>query len=134
MKVFLDIVKERLKYIGSEKWKTKWTGYQNLGHMLKLKIVTVRNQILTKLCQLKQRFFISKLRSGTFPIKIEIGRFRQRPLPDRLCKACTNRAVEDEKHFLIQCPYLRRETNTVFYSWRQAEHTYTWIWRDDELL
>ena len=51
-----------------------------------------------------QRSVISKLRSGTLPLAIETGRYRQTPVPQRLCKQCDLNAVEHEQHFLFQCP------------------------------
>ncbi len=40
------------------------------------------------------------MESGT---KVEVGRYRQKPLPDRLCQFCVNE-MEDEKHFIFICP------------------------------
>ena len=51
-----------------------------------------------------QRSVISKLRSVTLPLAIETGRYRQTPVPQRLCKQCDLNAVEHEQHFLFQCP------------------------------
>ena len=54
---------------------------------------------------IKQRTYYAKFRCGTFPINTELGRYRKPkiPLEQRLCKVCESRAVEDEKHFLVQC-------------------------------
>ena len=54
---------------------------------------------------IKQRSFYVKFRCGTFPINIELGRYRNPkiPLENRLCRVCNSNAVEDEKHFLLEC-------------------------------
>jgi hypothetical protein len=45
-------------------------------------------------------------RTGVLPLAIETGRY-SRPqvhLNDRLCKLCDNSVVEDEQHFMMNCP------------------------------
>ena len=45
-------------------------------------------------------------RTGALPLAIETGRY-SRPqvhLNDRLCKLCENSVVEDEQHFMMNCP------------------------------
>ena len=56
---------------------------------------------------IKQRSYYAKFRCGTFPINIELGRYRNPkiPLEQRLCKVCESRAVEDERRF--SCGMLR---------------------------
>ena len=50
-----------------------------------------------------QRSLFSQFRCGILPLEIETGRFINSPLPDRLCRVCTEAAVEDEIHFLCDC-------------------------------
>ena len=45
-----------------------------------------------------------RIRTGSFPCEIEIGRWSGTPRCLRLCKLC-GMDVEDEKHFLIDCKY-----------------------------
>jgi hypothetical protein len=45
-------------------------------------------------------------RTGALPLAVETGRY-SRPqvhLNDRLCKLCENSVVEDEQHFMMNCP------------------------------
>ena len=49
------------------------------------------------------RPLLSQIRSGTLPIRIESGRFRNEPLEDRLCILCETNDVEDEIHFILFC-------------------------------
>ncbi len=53
-----------------------------------------------------QRSHLSKLRRGTLPLQVELGRFA-RPkvaLEERICHCCNTNSVEDEVHFLVVCP------------------------------
>ena len=51
-----------------------------------------------------QRSALAKLRSGTLRIALETGRYRQIPPSERVCKQCDLNTVEDEEHFLFNCP------------------------------
>ena len=46
---------------------------------------------------------IARLRSGTLPIYVELGRYHNIPLQNRICNYCNSNAVEDEKHLLLDC-------------------------------
>ena len=68
-----------------KKWKTEVASMPKHRTYIKLKDDFSQEQILGKNMTLKQRSAISKLRSGTFPIEIETGIYRSKPLPERLC-------------------------------------------------
>ena len=60
-----------------------------------------------------QRSLNARLRSGTFPLKIErmhFGLFHE--AQDRLCKFCN--AVEDENHFVFGCKLLETRRHSFF--------------------
>ena len=46
-----------------------------------------------------QRSMFAQFRCGILPLEIEVGRYRDIPLKERICQLCNN-AVEDEIHFL----------------------------------
>ena len=50
-----------------------------------------------------QRSLMAQFRLGILPLEIEIGRFRNIPLGNRICKMCNSNVVEDEIHFLCDC-------------------------------
>ena len=50
-----------------------------------------------------QRSVFAQFRCGILPLEIEVGRYRDIPLKERICQLCNN-AVEDEIHFLCECP------------------------------
>ena len=49
-----------------------------------------------------ERSVIARLRNGTFPLQIELGRYRNIPIEQRLCPKCRE-DVESERHFLFEC-------------------------------
>ena len=59
---------------------------------------------LSKIKSRKTRSLISKLRLGVFPLEIEKGRRRGLAREDRICKLCNSDKVEDEIHFIFECP------------------------------
>ena len=50
-----------------------------------------------------QRSLMAQFRFGILPLEIEIGRFRNIPLSNRICQMCNSNVVEDEIHFLCAC-------------------------------
>ena len=44
------------------------------------------------------------MRTGSLPLEVETGRYRNIPLEERICKLC-QAAPEDEMHFIIDCQF-----------------------------
>ena len=61
-----------------------------------------------------QRSLFAQFRSGILPLEIEVGRFRDLPLNERICKVCNSGAIEDEIHFLCECPIYSDERSIMF--------------------
>ena len=61
-----------------------------------------------------QRSLFAQFRCGILPLEIEVGRYRDTPLEDRLCQICKNGAMEDEIHFLCQCNKYSEIRNILF--------------------
>ena len=51
----------------------------------------------------KHRSAFAKFRCGVAPLKIETGRYENRPIENRTCPFCCN-IVEDEIHVVLNCP------------------------------
>ena len=51
-----------------------------------------------------KRATLAQLRTGSLQLEIETGRARNIPAEERLCKVCLSGQVEDEFHFIMQCP------------------------------
>jgi len=54
----------------------------------------------------KYRQAFSKLRISAHPLQVEVGRYVRPKIPrnERICKLCGTGSVEDEVHFLANCP------------------------------
>ena len=57
-----------------------------------------------KHCDKYLRSHLAQLRSGTLPLNIEMGRHKNLAVKDRICNICDLHEVEDEIHFMCNCP------------------------------
>jgi len=57
---------------------------------------------------------MAQLRSGILPIRIETGPFCKLPVEERLCEMCNQGKVEDEFHFIMECPLYHQERQGMF--------------------
>ena len=55
------------------------------------------------------RSLMAQKRCGILPIRIETGHFCNLPAENRLCEICNQNKVEDEFHFLMECPFYHHE-------------------------
>ena len=77
-----------------------------------------------KLPSLKyHRSLLAQFRCGILPLQIEVGRFRNLQLDERICPIC-NIAVEDEIHFLCQCPLYNHLRCSLFKSASNEDHNF----------
>ena len=60
-----------------------------------------------------KRSLFAQLRSSTLPLMIEVGRFRNLAVDERVCPLC-NSGVEDEFHFLFSCQIYNIERANFF--------------------
>ena len=70
---------------------------------------TFKTEFKTEQCLLSslskpERSQLAQLRCGVLPLRVETGRYVGLALNERLCTVCQNRVVEDEIHFILQCP------------------------------
>ena len=72
-----------------------------------------------------QRSLLAQFRCGILPLEIEVGRYRDIPLNERLCKLCDKNQVEDEIHFLCDCEYYSEYRNTLFDSALQLDPAFS---------
>ena len=66
-----------------------------------------------------QRSLFAQFRCGILPLEIEVGRYRDIPLENRLCQVCKNDTIEDEIYFLCQCTKYAEIRKTLY---TQAEN------------
>ena len=67
----------------------------------------------------KKRVF-SMLRGGCLPLEVEKGRYKRpkTPLNERTCKMCLSNCVEDENHFIMNCPLYEDLREDLFQHYR----------------
>ena len=87
----------------------------------KFKTVTGFEKYLDILKNQKQRKLFTKFRLSSRDLEIESGRYGTKSLQvnERICKLCNEGKVEDEVHFLMQCPFYSEEIASLL------EHTHT---------
>ena len=51
-----------------------------------------------------ERSLLSQLRFAVVPLRIEVGRFQNEEVNERVCEICTLLEIEDEEHFVCVCP------------------------------
>ena len=61
---------------------------------------------LSILKSLKKNLIISKIRTNSHELHSKTGRWSipKTPWDERVCHLCDTKRVEDEKHFLLDCP------------------------------
>jgi len=102
--VDLKVVKNCLHTKASLHWKNELYTKPKLRTYVQFKeCFEVENYVKLSHHRL-QRSLIAQLRSGTLPLNLEIGRFRNLNIEDRLCSMCNNNAIENEFHFVCECP------------------------------
>ena len=77
-----------------------------------------------------QRSLFAQFRCGILPLEIEVGRYRNIPLENRLCRACNDDIVEDEIHFLCQCTKYAENRNNLY---AQAAHLDPYFYSLDDI-
>ena len=90
-----------------EKYKEEWRILANKKSKLKLYLdikqeFGLENHIKLNLSR-NERSVLSQLRCSILPIQIEIGRFINLKVEERLCPICNSGLIETECHFLFKC-------------------------------
>ena len=99
----------------NEKWKTDILSKPKLRTYVTFKSVLQTEEYLRNNISRHKRSLLAQLRLGILPLEIKVGRFRNIPVENRLCKCCDTNVVKNEFHFVCECvtyPDLR----TVLYS------------------
>ena len=104
----------------NEKWKTDILSKPKLRTYVTFKSVLQTEEYLRNNISRHKRSLLAQLRLGILPLEIEVGRFRNIPVENRLCKCCDNNVVENEFHFVSECVRYA-DLRTVLYS----QHNFT---------
>ena len=111
----LKLAATKLRNIMSLQWKEELNAKPKLRTYVKFK-ENYGTESYVKFCMNRtERSLIAQIRSGTLPINIEVGRFRQIDIENRLCSFCDLGVIEDEIHFVTICP-LYDDCRALMYS------------------
>ena len=50
---------------------------------------------------------------GVLPIRVEVGRYRNLAVEERICEICNTNEIEDELHFVMVCPVYNSYRNEL---------------------
>ena len=105
--VDLTMVREKLWRLAEQNWSNEVGKKPKLRtyRLFKTKLETSNH--VTSCLPKYQRSLIQRLRLGTLPIQLELGRFTRTQVHERICKVCDLKEVEDEYHLLFKCDGLR---------------------------
>ena len=123
---FPNIVKKKITSHFTEYWKKRIIDpsiEKKLGLYSKVKQNFQREPYL-HLPSFRDRQIISKIMCSSHKLQIERGRHLNIPREDRLCKLCNMNKVEDEEHFMLECPtynQLRKDTIDDFDNYASIE-------------
>ena len=71
-----------------------------------------------------QKSVFAQFRCGILPLEVEVGRYRNVALSDRICQVC-NEAVEDEIHFLLTCKVYSGPRSKLFSKALESDESFT---------
>ena len=101
--LFLKSFSQRLKDCYLQQW------YSNMETCSKLKVYRYiktsydKERYIDVLNIRKFRHCYAQFRTGVHDLEIERGRYRNVPFEERICRVCSDGAIEDEYHFLLKC-------------------------------
>ena len=83
------------------------------SYMLTKTRISTEDYVTARISQ-KRRSCFASLRMGVYPLKIETGRWRGKPLSERICEQCDANVIECEHHFLLKCKRFENQRQSLF--------------------
>ena len=123
---FPSAVKKKIKSDFLAHWKAR-IGDQNIEKKLGLYSKVKQGFSTDKYLEMpsfKNRQIISKFLCSNHRLRVETGRHNKIPREERLCELCDMSKVEDESHFILECPIydsIRAESPISFEDHTHAE-------------
>ncbi len=81
----------------------------------------------------KRRSYLAQFRSGIQPLDIEIGRWANKNIEERLCLLCNEGLVEDEQHFIFHCNYYNPKRCDLFAHMTKSLPNFMDLMEDEKL-
>jgi hypothetical protein len=114
--VDLKIVMSKLNEINLSRWKDEIQNKPKLRTYILFKD-DLETAMYVKYCEnRRRRSLIAQFRSGILQLNIELGRFRNISLENRLCEMCNHGVIENEMHFLCECPAYELNRQSMYNS------------------
>ncbi len=105
----LDVVESRLKFLYRQQlWQEAHTK-DKLRTFIQVHDIGNTKAIVSLNLSRLQRSVMVKLKCGVLPLALEIGRFSNTDVEDRVCRVCNGNVVEDEVHMTSVCTALKSE-------------------------
>jgi hypothetical protein len=102
--VSFDFVKQRIIDQFVQQWSISVYDCEKLCIYRNIKVEFCHEKYLNFCSNV---YLLTKLRSGTLKLNIELGRYNNTPRESRLCLCCNMNVVENEYHFVLVCPAYR---------------------------
>ena len=112
---FLNLIAPYLNEFVDEIWysilstnDTKLRNYKLIKHCFEYEsyLDTIHDPV--------KRAKLTRLRLSCHELEIERGRYKGKHLEERLCTNCNLRKIEDEIHFLVECPKYANKRKSLF--------------------
>ena len=104
----LDPVKRKMILQNREEWKSAAEDMSKLCTYVIVKDFAEIGTLVKANLQRNHRSLVARFLCGILPLEIETGRYTRTKRELRFCKICDNPVVEDEMHFLLDCPRLTK--------------------------
>ena len=114
----LDFVNEKIRLSVENAWKIEIHSKPKLRTYVKFKNKYGSEHYVKHLQSRRKRSLSAQFRLGVLQLRIETGRFRNLPYEQRICQLCELNKVEDEFHFIMECPLYDNVRHELF---RKAE-------------
>ena len=84
-------------------WRNRMLNHPKLRLYRQWKQELVFEDYLTQIPEFRYRRELSRIRSGTTKLRLEVGRWSKIDEEQRLCTICGGRGIENEQHVLFEC-------------------------------
>ena len=102
--MFFKKLKARLKDIAYQDWRAFLDTCSSANYYKDIKMSIEIEPYLDIVKNRKMRFELANFRIGSHGLEVDIGRRMKITRNERLCRVCNTNVIEDEFHFLLQCP------------------------------
>ncbi len=113
IKEVISTAKAKLMADYQEKWEKSVTEKTKLRTYMLVKPNMGVEEYVTKPIGHKKRSAFACMRMGVYPLRIETGRWRGKPLSERYCEQCNERTIECEHHFLLKCSKFNNQRDVM---------------------